>query len=750
MVTRPAFLPGLVFWSEKCQIVTAPFAAAGVPIYPRLFARLHRHMRHTVRSWSSLRSRDAIVVAVTALLIALFTAGCYRSYSTISRERHAQAEADVHRTLLSFEEHATRMFDYADSYLRSIRAFYIERGLGEPFVRFLGDIRAPHSESFSGIVSVLDRQGRIIFRSDKTAAELADYPMMADTDHFQHWRGHERDELYISATRRGKVSGSLDFRIARQVLRDGVFDGEIVLTMLPGHLIRYYDQNRFGPRSVAALWTQEPKLIARRSQLSASEELYERVAPELAKYIAQGEGAGYVRSALDGINRFRAFKRLADYPLFVVVGVSEDDIADSLAETRLNIGLLAVSFAVFACLVCALVLNQFRQNHTISVAGSRLETSEQRFRRLFQEAPLPLALLSSGGQVTDLNQRFSQVFGYALADVPTLSQWWPQAYPDPDYRAQVIASWAGAVEQAAATGADIAPAEYRVTSLDGAVRTVVVSGIVMGDDLLVTFFDISERKQAEQEIRRLNATLERRVIERTAELIAANQELESFAFAVSHDLRAPLRAMSGYARALVEDHGAALNEEATLFLGRIVAASVTMGELIAGILTLSRSTRGDLQRHPIDITTLATRLLEELGRGTPERAVDWRVAPGLQITGDLRLVEVVLTNLLDNAWKYTAKTADATIRVFAEEADGQSRLCVADNGAGFDMAHAGQLFQPFKRLHRQDECPGVGIGLATVQRIVRRHGGEITAEGRPGGGATFRFTLEGRAPAARD
>lgn len=250
-----------------------------------------------------------------------------------------------------------------------------------------------------------------------------------------------------------------------------------------------------------------------------------------------------------------------------------------------------------------------------------------------------------------------------------------------------------------------------------------------------------ERAQAEAEIHRLNIELDDRVNRRTAELEAANQELESFAYAVSHDLRAPLRAMSGFSQALLEDYGERLDGKARIYLDQITLSSRRMSELIDGILTLSRSTRGDLRRDPVDISALAERLLAERAAAEPERQVAWRVEPNLRGQGDPVMLEVVMRNLIENAWKYTAKTLDATIRVYSENEEGERCFCVADNGAGFDMAHANRLFKAFQRLHRQEEFPGIGIGLATVWRIVHRHGGAIRAEGAPGRGATFRFTL---------
>jgi PAS domain S-box-containing protein len=256
------------------------------------------------------------------------------------------------------------------------------------------------------------------------------------------------------------------------------------------------------------------------------------------------------------------------------------------------------------------------------------------------------------------------------------------------------------------------------------------------------------RQAAELEVRRLNTELEQRVVERTAALSAANRELDSFAHTVSHDLRAPLRTVKGFADILLHEFNDRLDDETRACVQRIALAGVRMGELIEGLLTLSGIARSSLHCDTVDLSGLATRRLAELAQTEPGRRVQVAVEPGLQTYGDTRMVDALLSNLIDNAWKYTGKTPDAQIQVCAGQVNGVPGFCVKDNGAGFDMALASHLFEPFQRLHRQDDFPGTGVGLATVQRIVQRHGGELCVQSAPGQGACFCFTLP-HAPQAR-
>ncbi len=257
------------------------------------------------------------------------------------------------------------------------------------------------------------------------------------------------------------------------------------------------------------------------------------------------------------------------------------------------------------------------------------------------------------------------------------------------------------------------------------------------------------------ELQRYAADLERRVEERThelqerneslrrnaAELLAANTELDAFAYSVSHDLRAPLRSIDGFSQILLEDYSEKLDEAGRESLQRVRAASQRMGTLIDDLLKLARVTRAEIRTEDVDLSGMAREIVADLQRTTPERQVEFEIAPGLKARGDTRLLRVALDNLLRNSWKYTAKQPAPRVEFRSADANGGRTFMVRDNGAGFDMKYADKLFGVFQRLHSAADFEGTGIGLATVRRIINRHGGRIWAEGAVDQGATFYFTL---------
>ena len=250
-----------------------------------------------------------------------------------------------------------------------------------------------------------------------------------------------------------------------------------------------------------------------------------------------------------------------------------------------------------------------------------------------------------------------------------------------------------------------------------------------------------ELYRAQQELRRYRNQLEHLVEERTTALTAINRELEAFSYLVSNDLRAPLQAFDRLSEALLADYGGKMDARAEDYIQRMRRASHRMGAVFDGLQSLFRVTSGEIHRETVDVGAMAAEIFEELQTTSPDRHVTVTISPNLSVSGDARLVRILLGNFISNAWKFTGNKAEAAIEVGGEEVEGESRLFVRDNGVGFDMINAHKLFGAFQRLHSQSEFPGMGIGLATARRIVNRHGGRCWAAGAVGEGATFYFTL---------
>jgi PAS domain S-box-containing protein len=375
-----------------------------------------------------------------------------------------------------------------------------------------------------------------------------------------------------------------------------------------------------------------------------------------------------------------------------------------------------------------------------------LSASERKFSTLFRASPVAVALSSLDGVMLDVNDAFLKLFGverdrvvgHKALDVPGL-------YESPQHRAILLETFQreGRVQNfemtrprpdgsILATSAAIEPME-----IDG--QPLILSAVV----------DVTPQKRAQEQLQELNATLEARVEARTQELAVANKELEAFCYSVSHDLRAPLRTIDGFSKAIEEDYTGQLDPVGIDYLHRVRNAANRMGDLIDDLLDLSRVSRAEMRVERVDLSSLAHDVVSDLRQQDPDRAVDVEIQSDISIDGDKNLLRILLVNLISNSWKYTSKTALPRIEFGCRHVDGVPTYFVRDNGAGFDAAYSHKLFQPFQRLHHSDEFPGHGIGLATVLRIARRHGGMVSASGSVGNGAEFRFTTQipnGRAP----
>ena len=366
----------------------------------------------------------------------------------------------------------------------------------------------------------------------------------------------------------------------------------------------------------------------------------------------------------------------------------------------------------------------------------KLRRTEEQFQAFVTCAPIGIASSYLDGRVFDANDAYLDMIGYTREELMAGNVRWDDLTPT-----EWLPLDHAAIEEATAHGRCRAFEKEYITR-DGKRIPILVGFALVGptrEEALAFTVDLSAQKLAEAEVRRLNAELEERVATRTVELEAANKELEAFCYAVSHDLRAPLRSIDGFAYALLQDYEDKLDDEGREFVGRIRSASKRMDELISALLVLSRLTISELDHQEVPISELALAIVAELEHANPLRSICFVIQPDLIVIGDRRMLRSLLENLLSNAVKFSAGKSDVKVEFGREGQDGP--FYVKDNGVGFDMSQSSKLFQPFERLHSPKEFTGSGIGLATVHRIVRKHGGRIWADAQVDQGATFYFTF---------
>jgi len=363
----------------------------------------------------------------------------------------------------------------------------------------------------------------------------------------------------------------------------------------------------------------------------------------------------------------------------------------------------------------------------------KLQESEEKYRTIVENTTNVIMVTLPGGIISYLSPSSNEVLGYPAEELVGTN---PMIFhPDDVHRVQQ--NFARALR-----GEKGLNFEYRIVTKKGETKWISHSWSPIFkneklESIVSVIEDISSRKEVEKKIVKLNEDLFRHSID----LTTANRELEAFSYSVSHDLRAPLRSIDGFSQALIEDYGNRLDEQGIDYLQRVRKATQRMGQLIDDMLRLSRLSRADLAFEQVDVSGLAQTVVEKLLAANPSRTLKTDIQPNLMATADKKLLEILLENLIGNAWKFTSKTKRPTLKIGDLTKDGERVFFVQDNGAGFDMAYADKLFVPFQRLHSVDEYPGTGIGLAIVSRIVHRHGGRIWAEGEVGKGATFYFTL---------
>jgi len=429
-----------------------------------------------------------------------------------------------------------------------------------------------------------------------------------------------------------------------------------------------------------------------------------------------------------------------DSPWFMVSKVDVDEVYAPLRE-RLWQTLLIVGLAILvAGAGLALV---WRQQRVLSYRAKAevtevLRASEEKFRKAFILSPDSININRlSDGMYVSINNGFTKIMGYTPDQVIGKTSLELNIWVDPQDRKMLV--------DGLKKKGEVENLEARFCASNGDIKYGLMSASILelnGIPHIISITrDITERKQAEDQIRQFNMKLEQRVLDRTLQLETTNKELEAFSYSVSHDLRAPLRGIDGWSQALLEDYHDQLDAQGQQYIERVRSETQRMGHLIDDMLRLSRLVRAEMIKEQVELSAIARDVVERLKQDEPHRQVDFSIQAGLTAQGDPHLLESVLANLLGNAFKFTGKRADARIEFGQTELKEQHVFFVRDNGAGFNMMYAQKLFGAFQRMHKDSEFPGTGIGLATVQRIIHRHGGRVWAEAEIERGATFYFTL---------
>ena len=677
------------------------------------------------------RSFVGLVMLFTALAMGVLWAQSSRSRTELQAQVLLQAEQRSLHLADAMAGQVQGVFSAVDLALKQLRRDWAQGDLAA-FQQRAKEVLESLPEGFVSHVVVANAEGLVVYNS----LGMGEGVNIADRDYFRAQQAGG-DRLAIGVPVRSKLDGRWVFAMSRPLQRDGRFAGTVHLTLGTEPMALKLAGLELSEQDVVALIHPGGALMARSRDNTGS---MGQQMPSDRPYMAQPDahsGVYRVPGQVDGVHRTYGWHRLPQSGALVAIGLADTSVlgplVPALRRSQWMTGALSLLIFTGGGLIALLLWRVSRSQAAAVASEARLKEAQRMARVGNWEHD------HRTGRLTWSDEIFRMLGLDPALHTPTYQGFINTVHPDD--RQRVAAALRASLQER--KPCDVI---HRLLLPDGTLKYAHELAITAyeGDRPLRsqgTVQDITEMRTAQLALQQLNEGLEQRVEVRTRELGELNHELETFAYSVSHDLRTPLRTIHGFA-SLLEEEGAAQSELGRGHLRRIQEAAKRMGLLITDLLTLAQHSRAVIRHERVDLSAMVRRVAAELEQAQPGVPMQWAIEDGLVVQADPTLMGVVLQNLLGNAWKYTSQTAQPRIGFSrTAHANGLQEFCVRDNGAGFDMAYAAQLFQPFKRLHAHHEFEGSGVGLATVQRVVQRHGGEVRGEGVVGGGAAFYFTV---------
>ena len=680
-----------------------------------------------------------LVILLTVLAAAFLWGQGLRARAQLREQVLLQAEQRSLHLADAMAGQVDGLFGMLDLALLDMRRQWL-KGRPSDFAEMVSDVVPALPPGLVSHATVVDARGQVVYNS--LGQEIGTY--VGDRDHFKALRDGG-DRMVIGAPVKSRLTGQWLFVVGRPVLRDGVFDGTVHLLVSTPFLASKLAALALSAQDIVGLVHANGHFMAR--SLDNDGAMGNKLPADRPFLTNPSQRFGVFREAgaLDQVPRTFGWNRLPGSGAVLVIGLADSSVLDPLAPAlrrgHLLTAVLTLLLLAGGGTIAYLIWRVSRSQAAAVASEERLKEAQHMARVGNWEYDHATRRLTWSDEVF-------RIFGmYPGKDQPSYSHFLSVVHPED--RDRVIAAFNEAVKQH-----HLYNVVHRIVLADGRVKHVRELGLNTYDgerpvSSKGTIQDITETRTAQLALQELNDELERRVDERTRELGAVNRELEAFAYSVSHDLRTPLRSIHGFASLLEEDF-TDMPDAAHGHLRRIQDAARRMGVLITDLLSMAHHGRAPVRHERVNLSELARAIVGDLEREDPRRVVRWEIEEGLSVWADPLLMRVVLQNLLGNAWKYSGQTERPHIAFTrTSHADGMQAFCVRDNGAGFDMAYVQQLFQPFKRLHTNQQFEGSGVGLATVQRVVQRHGGTVRGEGAVGQGAAFHFTLPDE-PVVRD